>query len=561
MTSKPWHKFYDYNVPTSIRYPRFPLQNLVHLAASQFPHKTAIDFYGAQMTFVELRSEMLRLANAFTALGVKKGDRIGIALPNCPQYVIAYHAALSAGATVVNMNPLYTYDELKFMIENTTMETLVTFDAVLPTMKKLAKDLGVKRLIVTRVADYMAGQRKSDTRDLDLDEESYYFSKLIDESKDTKLPRISFETENDVAMIQFTGGTTGVPKGAMLTHANVVSSIFQTSNWFNAVMTYTPFEKRTTLIPIPQFHVFGNMCVNWALLNGATQILVPRFDLQECIDIIRKHEQITFLPCVPTMMTAIVNHPQAEELGLAEHIRYINTGGAPMPTELIARVKDLGINFGEGWGMSETSSVGIGNPLLLNKAGAIGVPIMDVDLRLVNIENGVEDVKPGEPGEMIIKGPAVMKGYWQNPEETKNQLVDGWLHTGDIARADEDGYLYIVDRKKDMVIAGGFNIYPREIDEVLYQHPQVSEAMAVGVPDAYRGETIKAFIVLQPGAKISERDIVDFCKQKLAAYKVPKLVEFRESLPKSAVGKLLRKILREEEIAKTAAGQKAMAQN
>ena len=276
MTSKPWHRFYDYNVPTTIRYPKFPLQNLMHLAASQFPNKTAIEFYQTKMTFVQLRSQMLRMANALTGMGVKKGDRVGIALPNCPQYVIAYHAALSAGAAVVNMNPLYTYDELKFMVENTSMETLITFDAVLPTMKKLTQDLGVKRLIVTRMSDYANGLGNSDPGGLDLGDSCYHFSGLIEDCKDTKIPRISFDTDQDVAMIQFTGGTTGLPKGALLTHANVVASIFQTSHWFNAVLTYTPFEKRTTLIPIPQFHVFGNMCLNWALLNGATQILLPK---------------------------------------------------------------------------------------------------------------------------------------------------------------------------------------------------------------------------------------------------------------------------------------------
>ena len=556
MTSRPWHQYYDYNVPTTLRYPKFPLQNLMHLAASQFPHKTAIDFCQTPMTFVQLRSEMLRMANALIGLGVKKGDRIGIALPNCPQYVITYFAVLSVGAIVVNLNPLYTYDELKFMIENTTLETLVTFDAVLPTMKKLAKDLGIRRLIVTRVVDYIAGQRKSDTRDLDLGDGCFHFSKLIEDCKDTRLPRISFDTAEDVAMIQFTGGTTGVPKGAMLTHANIVSEAFQALHWFNSLMVYTPFEKRTVLVAIPQFHIYGNTCVNWALLNGATQILMPKFDIQECIDIIKRYEQITFFPAVPTMITAVVNHPQADELGLAEHLRLFFTGGAPMPTELIARVKDLGINFGEGWGMSETTSFGICSPILLNKQGSIGLPVMDVDIRLVDIENGLTDVKPGDPGEILIKGPSVMKGYWNNPEETRNQLVDGWLHTGDIARADEDSYLYIVDRKKDMVIAGGFNIYPREVDEVLYQHPQVAEAITVGVPDAYRGETIKAFIVLQPGASATDKDIITFCKEKLAAYKVPKLVEFRDALPKSAVGKLLRKVLREEEISKSAAFRK-----
>ncbi|HQL00224.1 MAG TPA: AMP-binding protein, partial [Smithellaceae bacterium] len=218
--------------------------------------------------------------------------------------------------------------------------------------------------------------------------------------------------------------------------------------------------------------------------------------------------------------------------------------------ELILKVKDLGIFYGEGWGMSETASLGIPNPILACRTGAIGVPILENDVRLVNIENGSEDVKPGEPGEILIKGPSVMQGYWNNPEETRLQLKDGWLSTGDIGQADEDGYIYIVDRKKDMIIAGGFNIYPREVDEVLYQHPKIAEAVTVGVPHEYRGETVKAFVVLLPGEKATEQEIIDFCRTKLAPYKAPKLVEFRDSIPKSAVGKILRKILRDEELAK-----------
>jgi long-chain acyl-CoA synthetase len=247
---------------------------------------------------------------------------------------------------------------------------------------------------------------------------------------------------------------------------------------------------------------------------------------------------------------AVINHPRAGEFNLPKRIKLLNSGGAPMPSELIDRVMEMGIAFGEGYGLSESSAMATANPLMGHRTGSIGIPMPDNDVRLVDTENGIEDVKPGEPGELILKGPTVMQGYWNNPEETKNQLRDGWLYTGDIAQTDEDGYLYIVDRKKDMIIAGGFNIYPREIDEVLYQHPKVSEAVAVGIPDDYRGETVKAFIVLKPGEQATEKEIIDFCREKMTAYKVPKMVEFRSEIPKSAVGKILRKILRDEEMKK-----------
>ena len=290
--------------------------------------------------------------------------------------------------------------------------------------------------------------------------------------------------------------------------------------------------------------------MNWAFLSMATQIQLPRFDMDEVIGTFARLEQITFFPTVPTMISAIINHPKAHEMNLPEKIRYFNSGGAPMPVELIQKVKDMGIFFSEGWGMSETTSMGISNPALAHKTGSIGVPTIDNDVRLVDLENGIEDVKPGEPGEIIIKGPTVMKGYWNNPKETNLQLKDGWLRTGDVGQMDEDGYITIVDRKKDMIITGGFNVYPREVDEVLYQHPKVADGVTVGIPDPYRGETIKAFIVLKPGQTATEAEIIKFCKEKLAPYKVPKLVEFRNSIPKSAVGKILRKILRDEEMNK-----------
>ena len=549
METRPWHKNYDYVVPTSIRFPKFPVQNFLHLAASQYPFKPATDFYGSQITFSGLRKQTLRLANALVKLGVVKGDRVALALPNCPQYIIAYYAALSAGAILVNMNPLYTHDELKFMLENTGTKILITFDAVLAVMRPLAKELNLK-LIVTRVTDFITGMPASNAKTLELEEGWKHFSEIIDGCTDTRLPRVEL-TPADPALIQFTGGTTGLPKGALLTHGNVVAASLQCSLWGSSIVNHTPISERNLLAIIPFFHIYGNIVgMNWAMLNMATQVILPKFEIDEVLGVIQRVNQFTFFPAVPTMITAMVNHPKAGELNMDQRFRFFNSGGARMPAELIARVKDMGINYGEGWGMSETASLGISNPLMACRTGAIGVPITENDVRLVDIENAKEEVKPGEPGEILIKGPSVMQGYWNNPEETKNQLSEGWLHTGDIGQADEDGYIYIVDRKKDMIIAGGFNIYPREVDEVLYQHPKVAEAVTVGIPDEYRGEPVKAFIVLRPGETATDKEIAEFCRTKLAAYKVPKQVEFRESIPKSAVGKILRKILRDEEIAK-----------
>jgi len=549
LQTRPWQKNYDYLVPTTIRFPRFPVQNLLHLAASQYPFKAATDFYGSEMSFTQLRTQTLRMANALVRLGVKKGDRVGLALPNCPQYLIAYYAILSAGAIVVNMNPLYTHDELKFMLDNTNVRVLITFDGALPTMRPLARELNTV-LVVTRVTDYITGLGVSTAKGLDLEEGWHHFSELIEDCSDTQIPRIDL-TPSDAALIQFTGGTTGLPKGALLTHGNVVAAALQCSLWGNSITSFVPYEKRNVLGILPYFHIYGNTCaMNWGMLNAATQVLVPRFDIDEVLGIIKRVDQITYFPTVPTMITAVVNHPKAEEMNLDQRFRFFNSGGAPMPAELIQKVKDLGIFYGEGWGMSETASLGISNPLLSCRTGAIGVPLMENDVRLVDVENGTQDVQPGQPGEILIKGPSVMKGYWNNPEETRLQLTDGWLHTGDIGQADEDGYIYIVDRKKDMIIAGGFNIYPREVDEVLYGHPKIAEAVTVGVPHEYRGETVKAFVVAKSGATLTAEEVTEFCRTKLAAYKVPKVVEFRESLPKSAVGKILRKILRDEEIAR-----------
>jgi long-chain acyl-CoA synthetase len=548
METKPWHRHYDYNVPTTLRYPRLAIPELLGIPSSAYPDKAALNFYGTQMTFWELRQQILRMANGLGKLGVQKGDRVGIHLPNCPQYMIAYYAVLSLGAIVVNLNPMYTAEELRAIAENTGVTTLFTFDLVLPAIRTLYQAVKIPRVIVTKVTDYIKGLGQSTAASLALEEGWHHFSAILEGCQDTKRPRVQVSPE-DPALIQFTGGTTGIPKGAVLTHANVIAATFQCALWGMPTIHLTPPERRVVMATLPYFHVYGNIVVmNWALFSCATQIMVPRFQLDEFMGILANFKEITFFPTVPTMINAVINHPKAAELDLPRKLGLLNSGAAPMPVELIEQVKDMGIFFSEGYGLTESTSLGISNPVLgLKKVGSIGIPFIDTDVRLVDLQEGIHDVPRGEPGEIIMKSPLIMQGYWNNPQETAGQLKNGWLYTGDIARQDEDDFFFIVDRKKDMIIAGGFNVYPREIDEVLFQHPKIQEAVSVGIADKYRGETVKAYIILKPGDTATAEEIIAFCREKLAAYKVPKLVEFRTSLPKSAIGKVLRKILREEE--------------
>ena len=548
METKPWHRHYDYNVPTTIRYPRLAAHELLQIPANAYPDKPALNFFGTEMTFWELRQLSLRMANALGASGVKKGDRVGIHLPNCPQYLISYFAVLSLGAVAVNMNPMYTPDELKLIAENTGLAALITFYMVLPNIRILCKSVSIPRVIVTKVTDYIKGLGVSTAQSLDLEKGWQHFSTVLECYTSTKLPRVQVNPE-DPAFIQFTGGTTGIPKGAVLTHGNVIAATFSCALWGNPTIQLTPPERRSVVAVLPYFHVYGLVVVlSWAVFSCATQIQIPRFQIDEVMNILANFKEITFFPAVPTMINAVINHPRAGELDLAKKLGLLNSGAAPMPVEMIEQCRDMGIFFSEGYGLTESTSLGITNPILgLKKVGSIGIPIPDNDVRLVDLQDGKTDVPQGQPGEIIMKGPVIMKGYWNNPQETAGQLKEGWLYTGDIAVQDEDGYFFIVDRKKDMIIAGGYNIYPREIDEVLFQHPKVLEAVSIGVTDPYRGESVKAFIVLKPGEKATEEELINFCKGKLAAYKVPKFVEFREALPKSAVGKVLRKILRAEE--------------
>ena len=551
MEERFWHKQYAPGVQPTADYPDIPAYEILNITAFGFPKKAATTFFGTEMTFYELRCLSMNMANALKNAGVKKGDRVGIHLPNCPQYIIAYYAVLNAGGIVVNLNPMYTVDELKALCQNTGVSTLFSFDMALPNIHELCKAVDIERVIITKTTDFINGMPQSTAEEMGLEAKWLHFSKMLADCKDIRPLRIEI-TADDPALIQFTGGTTGIPKGAVLSNRNLVSATFIIKGLCDPIFSSLPPDKRFTLSMLPFFHVYGDIvAMNSSIMTAATQIVVPRFDIQEVMGIIGMLEDPVFWPAVPTMINAVLNHPQAEELELGRRFTFLNSGGAPIPAALLERGLDLGVNMTEGWGMSETTSIGVSNPIIgKKKIGSIGIPIADTDIRLVDPNDGVTEVARGEKGELLIKGPTIMQGYWDNPEETAGQLKDGWLYTGDVAIQDEDGFLFLVDRTKDMIIAGGYNIYPREVDEVLFKHPKVADVVTVGVPDEYRGETVKAFVVLKPGVECTPEEIIAFSKEHLAPYKQPKKVEFREELPKSAVGKLLRKVLRAEEEAK-----------
>jgi long-chain acyl-CoA synthetase len=536
--SKACYRLYDRDIATTLRYPQFPVQNLVHIAAVAFPQKEAINMYGTGMTFAELRGKMLRMANALTRLGISKGDPVGLSLLNCPQYIIAYYAVLSLGAIVVNLNPAYDRDELKIMIDKVRIKALIAIDSSLPTFRPLVKELSIELVIIAKLTDFIEEFETSTARSLGLDEGWHHFSELIAECSDVRLPQVII-TPQDLAMIQYTGGTTGISKAVALTHGNIIASVCQFSAWSASLLKLKSYEIKVIGV-LPYFEVYGNIiCMNWSLFNTMTQILLPMFETNEFINIASKFKEPVFFPTVPSMIKTIINHPQANDCIEHGPIRWIHSVGAPMPVDIIRQLKESGILYSEGWGMTETTAMGICNPILGGREGSIGIPVMDTDVRLIDLSIGLHEVKPGEPGEIIIKGPTIMQGYWNEPDATADRIRDEWLYTGDIAEIDSDGYFYFVDRKKEMIINDGFQIYPREVNAVLKQHPMVAEAVTVGIPDGFRGEIVKAYVVLNLGDIATEKDIIDYCKSKLASCKVPKVVEFRESLPKSGLGKIL----------------------
>lgn len=553
-TEKIWTKQYPADIPATIDYPNVLLTQFLIDAARDFPQRDAILFMGKKLTYQQLLAEAYRFANSLKELGVQPGERIALMLPNCPQAVIAYYGALFVGAVVVQTNPLYMERELEHQLADSGAETIVCIDLVLSKVKHVQAQTKLKRVIVTSVKDYLPFPKNilypltlwKDGIKLTVqyDENTYAFKNLISKALPNPVTPPEMNPADDVALLQYTGGTTGLAKGAMLTHRNLVVNTIQAAHWLYKVKR----GKDKVLGVLPFFHVYGmTVVMNFAMYQAATMILVPRFDRDMILKTIEK-ERPTLFPGAPTMYVGIINHPQIQKFDLSS-IDACISGSAALPLDVQEKFEKLtGGRLIEGYGMTETSPVTHANLIWdRTRSATIGLPWPDTDARVVNVETG-EVVPVGEIGELQVRGPQVMKGYWNRKDETVKVLSeDGWLSTGDIVMMDQEGYFFVMDRKKDMIIAGGYNIYPREVEEVLFEHPAIQEAAVVGVPHPYRGETVKAFIVLKPGMKLTEKELDQYCREKLAKYKVPRLYEFRDELPKSFVGKVLRRVLQEEE--------------
>lgn len=550
MENRFWLKSYDNYTKPVLNYPKFPAHEILHLIATTNPDKAATDFYGTEINYWDLYVYATRLANGLIEAGIKKGDRVGILLPNCPQMVISFWAILQAGGIIVNLNPMYKPEELKGMIEKTGMTALITFDGAIGNVQELCRMVDIPFVMVTKLTDFINGMKTSTPEELGLTEGWYHFSQFLDQSLNEAPPSIPFNTEEDAAILQFTGGTTGIPKAATLTHRNLVAALYTGNELGQPIAQFVPIDRRAIMGVLPCFHVFGEICgIAMSTITVSTLVILPRFDVDEFMATMERIPHIWFFPAVATMLGAILSHPRVKEINLARKVSIINAGAAPCSSDLLQKARAMGLNIVEGWGMSETTSVGITTPFMgVKKPLSIGVPYPDAEVRIVD-DTG-EDVPLGQPGEILMRSPMVMKGYWNDPEETARQLRDGWLHTGDIAYQDEDGYIFIVDRAKDLIIAGGFNIYPQEIDNVLLQHPQVVDAMTIGIPDEYRGETVKSFVQLVEGAAVNEAELIAYCREHLAAYKIPRSIEARPLLPRSATGKAMKRILKDEELAK-----------
>ncbi|MEQ6389176.1 long-chain fatty acid--CoA ligase [Bacillaceae bacterium S4-13-58] len=529
-----WLKHYPEHITKEIDIPDVSVGDILRQTAARFGDKKAIHFYGHEITYQELAMQAGAFASVLQDKGLKKGDRVAIMLPNCPQYVISYYGILQGGGTVTQVNPMLLGKELTHILTDSGAETIVIYEPLLPVLNKVLDQTNVKQVISVNLTG-----RSSDSG------VATDFTDFVKSATKPPTPPV-IDPKEDIAVLQYTGGTTGRSKGAMLTHRNVVANVIQCYEYFKEEIT--PGEERyLTVIPI--FHVFGMTSgMNLSIYSGSMNILLPKFELEEVLETI-KNLQPTSFPGVPTMYVALTNHPKAEEYGI-DSIRICNSGSAPMPGELLRSFEaKTGAMILEGYGLSESSPVTHCNPMFAQrKPGSIGIGVASTDYKVVDLAEGTEELPYGEVGELVIRGPQVMKGYWNMPEETANTLRDGWLYTGDIARMDEDGYVYIIDRKKDLIIAGGYNIYPRDVEEIIYEHPSVQEAVVVGVPDPYRGETVKAVVVLKEGKTCTEEELISYCRENMAAFKVPRIVEFRSELPKTNVGKILRRAIREESL-------------
>ncbi|MGX9135500.1 AMP-binding protein [Rummeliibacillus sp. JY-2-4R] len=557
MTEKIWLKKYPKEIPTSLKYEEIPLQENLTRSFEKYPTKVAIHFLGKDITYKELYESSLKFANYLVKIGIEKGDRVAIMLPNCPQSVIAYYGILYAGGIVVQTNPLYTEREVEYQLKDAGVKAIITLDILYPRIMKVWRNTELENIIVTGIKEYLPFpknllypfiQKKEYGFKVTVEHSgsNHLFSEIM---KIGELKKVNLAPNNsdDIALLQYTGGTTGFPKGVMLTHKNLSTNVQMCSAWMSECI---PGEE-VVMGVLPFFHVYGMTTVLLlSVMRGDKMVLVPKFNVSDTLKTIAK-QQTTIFPGAPTLYIGLLNHPDLDQYNLTS-IKACISGSAPLPIEVQENFERVtGGKLVEGYGLTESSPVTHANFIWYGerKKGSIGVPWPDTDA--VIFKTGTTESLPiGEIGEIAVKGPQVMKGYWNRVEETEMTLRDGWLLTGDLGYMDEEGYFFVVDRKKDIIIAGGYNIYPREVEEVLYEHDAIQECVVAGVPDPYRGETVKAYIVFKEGYQISESELDQYCRANLAAYKIPRIYEFRTELPKTAVGKILRRSLIEEEKAK-----------
>jgi long-chain acyl-CoA synthetase len=555
LASRPWTKHYDPGVPATLVYPDATMHAFLDDAAESYPNATCTIFFNAKRTYKSISDDAWRFANGLRSLGVKKGDRVGIMLPNTPQFIIAFYGTLRAGATVVPCNPLYTVPELRHQLQDSGAETIVVLSRLYPVVKAAREGTRVKTVLVTNIKEGMprvlrtlftlAKEKKDGHRQhFEGDPGARSFPAFL--KSESPKPFDAGVSQNDIAVLQYTGGTTGVSKGAMLSHRALVANTLQCRAWH----VNTTDAEGIGMAVMPFFHVYGlTVVMGQAIQAASAMLLEPQFELERVLKDIQKYKPKTF-PGAPRIYNAIINSPLATKYDL-KGIEACVSGSAPLLIETHKKFTDLtGAKLVEGYGLTEAAPVTHCNPLYghgKQKIGSIGVPYPDVESRIVDSETGERDMPMGEPGELILRGPQLMDGYFNRPDETAKTLRNGWLFTGDIATIDADGYYSIVDRKKEMIIVSGFNVYPREVEEALATHPAVMDSAAIGKPHPIKGEEVKAFVVLKPGQSATAEDLIAHSRTQLAPFKVPHEIEFRDALPKTLIGKTLRRQLAEED--------------
>jgi acyl-CoA synthetase (AMP-forming)/AMP-acid ligase II len=546
---KRWYSVWNPDVPKVFE-PEKSLLEYFKDVARKVPEKVALTFYGYNMTYKELDETIDQFAWGLIGLGVRKGDRVALFMHNCPQFVVSFFGVLHAGGIVVAINPMFKYVELEYELNDSGAETLVTVDLLFPEVKKVENRKKLKNIIVTSLRDYLP---KNPTLPLPPEMKqlkmtilpgTLAFLELLSKASPQSLPKIN-DLKEDIALLQYTGGTTGLPKGAVITHHTLAHTTIGAILWFS----YT--EEDVHLGALPFFHVQGMVqAMNASLVSGGRLVILSRFTPETTAKAISQFK-CTIWKGNTTMVIAMIGWPDINQYDLSS-LRLVTHGGATMPKEILAMLKQMvpKAKLGEGYGLTETlSGGGVITPLHRPKHGFIGIPFISTDIKIVDLITGLKEVEPNEEGEIIINGPTVMKGYWNKPEETKETLRAGWLYTGDIGKMDEEGYLTISGRKKELIKCSGFSVFPTEVEDLIYRHPAVAEVAVIGISDPYRGEAPKAFIVLKPEykGKIKEEELIEWSKDNMAAYKRPRIVEFRDELPKSGAGKTLRRILVEEE--------------